>query len=300
MQRDPALHAEQVAELRQMPSHMNKVTEPLNWVLCLVCSEDRVIEHYTQIKGLTRGQAIVQWVWHLLICEDDIFTFLLFFFCWEVARQAVWVIIACKRCCLYLSDSLFIDLHWKVELFEVSHFTGLQFSICVVIWVPQIRKKLFGSYFVGRLFSIPCLPSINFRSKLLRASITLSPVRNSEMFRIWLSKHQGLPSCTLSLWNCIFLLALVFTVFPMSKCSRMCYEMFEMMAMAAWCRLLAVFLTYLNACKSVSIIRGLFSVGTREKWSVQWFSELPHETVVQQHKHIYLEPILCNQSSIME
>lgn len=76
--------------------------------------------------------------------------------------------------------------------------------------------------------------------------------------------------------------------------------MFEMMAMAAWCRLLAVFLTSLNACKSVSIIRGLFSVGTREKWSVQWFSELPHETVVQWHKHIYLEPILCNQSSIME
>lgn len=56
-------------------THEKKVTEPLNGVLCLFCSEDRVIEHYTQIKGLTRGQAIVQWVWHLLIYEDDIFTF---------------------------------------------------------------------------------------------------------------------------------------------------------------------------------------------------------------------------------
>lgn len=137
MQGDPSLHAEQVAELR----HMNKVTEPLNWVLCLVCSEDRVIEHYTQIKGLTRGQAIVQWVWHLLICEDDIFTFLLFFFGWEVARQTLWVIIACKWCRLYLSDSLFIELHCKMELFEVSHFTGLQFSICVVIWVSQNKRN---------------------------------------------------------------------------------------------------------------------------------------------------------------
>lgn len=57
---DTSLHAEQASEFRQMPSHMKKVTEPLNWVLCLFCSEDRVIEHYTQIKGLTRGQAIVQ------------------------------------------------------------------------------------------------------------------------------------------------------------------------------------------------------------------------------------------------
>lgn len=212
---------------------MNKVTEPLNWVLCLICSEDRVIEHYTQIKGLTRGQAIVQWVWHLLICEDDIFTFLLFFLCCEVARQTVWVIIACRRCHLYLSDSLFIELHCKVELLEVSHFTGLESSICVVTWVPQIPDKLFWSYFIGRLFSIPFLPSINFHSKLLRVCITLSPIRNSETFRIWLSKHQGLPSCPLSLWNYIFHLPLIFTALPTSRCSRMCYEMFEMMAMAA-------------------------------------------------------------------
>lgn len=148
MQRDPSLHAEQVAELRQMLSHMNKVPAPLNWVLCLVCSEDRVIEHYTQIKGLTRGQAIVQWVWHLLICEDGIFTFLLF--CWEAARQTVWVITACKWCHLYLLDSLFIELHCKVEFFEISNFTGLQFSICVVIWVSQIQNKLFGSYFIWK------------------------------------------------------------------------------------------------------------------------------------------------------
>lgn len=222
-----------------------------------------------------------------------------FFSCWEVARQTVWVITACKWCHLYLPDSL-TELHCKVELFEVSHFTGLQFSICVVIWVPQIQKKLFGSYFIGRLFSIPCLPSINFHSKLSRVRVTLSSVRNSGMFRIWLSKHQGLPSCPLSLWNCIFHLPLIFTVLLTSRCSRMCYEMFEMMAMAAQCRLLAVFLMYLSACKSLSIICGLFSVETREKWSVQWFSELPHETVVQWHKHIHLEPILCNQSSIME
>lgn len=72
------------------------------------------------------------------------------------------------------------------------------------------QKKLFGSYFIGRLFAIPCLPSINFHSKLLRVHITLSPLRNSEMFRIWLSKHQGLPSCPLSLWNCVFHLPFMF------------------------------------------------------------------------------------------
>lgn len=139
-----------------------------------------------------------------------------------------------------------------------------------------------------------------FTPNSYRVHITLSPVRNSEMFRIWLSKHQGLPSCPLSPWNSIFHLSVIFTVLATSRCSRMCYEMFEMMATAAQCRLLAVFLTYLSACKSLSIICGLFSVGTREKWSVQWFSELPHETVVQWHKHTHLEPILCNQSSVME
>lgn len=54
------MHAEQASEFQQMLSHGERVTEPLNWGLCLVCSEDRVIEHYIQIKGLTRGQAIVQ------------------------------------------------------------------------------------------------------------------------------------------------------------------------------------------------------------------------------------------------
>lgn len=80
-------------------------------------------------------------------------------FGWEWARQIIWVIIACKPCRLYLSDSLFIELRRKVELFEVSYFTGLQFSICVVIWVPQIQKTLFGSFFIGRL--LPTLPAIN-------------------------------------------------------------------------------------------------------------------------------------------
>ncbi|KAK2091574.1 FERM domain-containing protein 4B [Saguinus oedipus] len=32
------------------------------WKLCLYLSEDRVIEHYLKIKGLTRGQAVVQYM----------------------------------------------------------------------------------------------------------------------------------------------------------------------------------------------------------------------------------------------
>lgn len=275
MQGDPSLHAEQVAELR----HMNKVTEPLNWVLCLVCSEDRVIEHYTQIKGLTRGQAIVQWVWHLLICEDDIFTFLLFFF-WLRSGKADSLGHYCLQMMSFVSvrfSFYWVTLQNGIIWSLTFHRLAVQ-HLCSHLGISK-QKKLFGSYFIGRLFAIPCLPSINFHSKLLRVHITLSPLRNSEMFRIWLSKHQGLPSCPLSLWNCIFHLPLIFSVLPTSRCSRMCYEMFEMMAMAAQCRLLAVFLTYLNACKSVSIICGLFFNRNKGKmvcsvvfWIASWNS----------------------------
>lgn len=71
----------------------------------------------------------------------------------------------------------FIELYFKVKLFEVSDFTGFQLRLCVLIQIPQIQKKLFGPYFIGRLFSIPCLLPISFHTKLLRASIALGPVK---------------------------------------------------------------------------------------------------------------------------
>lgn len=129
-------------------THEKKVIEPLNWVLCLLCSEDRVIEHYTQIKGLTRGQAIVQWVWHLLICEDDIFTFFPFSFCWEVAMQAA-VIIACQLYHLYLSDSFFIELYVKTWSFRFHRLPVKVVcprsdisNIKEIIWTLLYRKTL--------------------------------------------------------------------------------------------------------------------------------------------------------------
>lgn len=127
---DASPHAEQASEFRQMPSHMKKVTGPLNWVLCLFCSEDRVIEHYTQIKGLSRGQAIVQWVWHLLICEDDIFTFFFFVEKWQC--RLFWSLL------LVSARFFFIELYFKVKLFEVLDFIGFQLSLCVLIQIPQL------------------------------------------------------------------------------------------------------------------------------------------------------------------
>lgn len=134
VQRGASLHAEQAPKFQQMLSHVGKkVTEPLNCFFCLFCSEDRVIEHYTQIKGLTRGQAIVQWVWHLT-SEDDLFTnFILF--CWEVAMQALLVIIACQLCLLYLSELWLLSNIFKV--FQALDVTDFHLRLYLVLQIPQ-------------------------------------------------------------------------------------------------------------------------------------------------------------------
>lgn len=117
------------------------------------------------------------------------------------------------------------------------------------------------------------------------------------MFRIWLSKEQGLPRCKQSLWNFIFNLLLMLLYFLQTN-SVWCVTNQEVWEEYPGCTTQAAcsFSHVPWSCNSVSIIQELLSTGTRER-IVQWLSELLHETVVQLHEHYNLESIHPNQST---